>query len=115
MGIKFRGFSEELKCFVYGFYQEVEVEGICYSYIFWQGHTTHVRADSVAQFTGIYDKNDKELYLNDIYTMGDKNIKYKVVWHDSGFIGKQIGNSSYAGLEHWKDIIEIIDNNGGCH
>jgi hypothetical protein len=61
MGIKFRGFSEELKCFVYGFYQEVEVEGVGYSYIFWQGHTTPVRADSVAQFTGIYDKNDKEL------------------------------------------------------
>ena len=71
MGIKFRGFSEELKCFVYGFYQEVEVEGICYSYIFWQGHTTHVRADSVAQFTGQYDKKLKEIYEGDILELNN--------------------------------------------
>ena len=63
--IKFRGFSEELKCFVYGFYQEVEAEGIGYSYIFWQGHATPVRADSVSQFTGLYDKNLKEIYQKD--------------------------------------------------
>ena len=25
-------------------------------------------------------------------------------------IGNQIGNSSYAGLEHWKDCISIIGN-----
>ena len=64
--IKFRGFSEELKCFVYGFYHEVEAEGVGYSYIFFQGHTTLVRADSVAQFTGQYDKKLKEIYEDDI-------------------------------------------------
>ena len=64
--IKFRGFSEELKCFVYGFYHEVEAEGVGYSYIFFQGHTTPVRADSVAQFTGQYDKKLKEIYEDDI-------------------------------------------------
>jgi len=64
--IKFRGFSEELKCFVYGFYQEVEAEGVGYSYIFWQGHTTYVRADSVSQFTGQYDLNLQEIYKSDI-------------------------------------------------
>lgn len=63
--IKFKGFSEELKSFVYGFYQEVDVEGVGYSYIFWQGHTTLVSADSVAQFTGLYDKNLKEIYQKD--------------------------------------------------
>ena len=76
--IKFRGYSEELKHFVYGFFQEVEVEGIGYSYIFWQGNTTPVRADSVAQFTGIHDKNGKEIYEGDIVTDGVG--KYKIVY-----------------------------------
>jgi uncharacterized phage protein (TIGR01671 family) len=64
--IKFRGFSEELKQFVYGFYHEVEAEGVGYSYIFWQGNTTPVRADSIGQFTGQYDKNLKEIFEDDI-------------------------------------------------
>ena len=74
--IKFRGFSEELKGFVYGFYHEVESEGIGYSYIFWQGHSTHVRADSVSQFTGLYDKNLKEIYQKDaIKTKWSKHLE----------------------------------------
>lgn len=64
--IKFRGFSEELKQFVYGFYHEVEAEGVGYSYIFWQGNTMPVRADSIGQFTGQYDKNLKEIFEDDI-------------------------------------------------
>lgn len=106
--IKFRGYSEELKHFVYGFFQEVEVEGIGYSYIFWQGNATSVRADSVVQFTGVYDKNNNEIYEGDVYHQGDENIEYVVVWHDSGFIGKQKGSSSYSGLEHWKDRIVLV-------
>ena len=40
--IKFRGFSKELNSWVYGFLQEVDVEGVGYFYIFWQGNTTFV-------------------------------------------------------------------------
>jgi hypothetical protein len=26
---------------------------------------------------------------------------HKIVWHDTGFVGKQICSSSFIGLEHW--------------
>ncbi len=64
--IKFRGFSEKLNCYIYGFYHEVEAEGIGYSYIFYQGNVLPVRADTVSQFTGFYDFDNKEIYEDDI-------------------------------------------------
>jgi hypothetical protein len=62
------------------------------------------------QFTGLHDKNGKEIYESDIFHMGDQNITYTVVWHDTGFKGKQNGSSSFAGLEHWQERIEVISN-----
>ena len=113
MEIKFRGFSEELKCFVYGFYQEVEAEGVGYSYIFWQGHTTPVRADSVAQFTGVYDKNDVEIYDKDqLKIKGFKETwKTKVRFENGGFcidVEEQDYNVTLIGFLDDEAIIEII-------
>ncbi|MFF5993690.1 YopX family protein [Lysinibacillus sp. KU-BSD001] len=59
---------------------------------------------------GIKDKNGKEIREGDVYHQGAKNILYVVVERDSKYIGKQLGSSSYAGIEHFQKDIEVIGN-----
>ena len=68
------------------------------------------RMQDLMQYTGLKDKNGKEIYEGDIYHVGDKNIRYLVVWFDSGFEGKQLRSTSYAGLKSWAKDIEILGN-----
>lgn len=95
------------KLWVYG--------GIDYSKECFYIHTVNnicfeVVPETVGQSTGLFDKNGKRIFEGDIYHQGDKNITYTVVWHDTGFIGKQNGTSSYAGLLYWINRIEVIGN-----
>lgn len=69
-----------------------------------------VKQESVGQFTGSHDKNGVEIYEGHVYHQGDPRITYTVVWHDSGLMGKQNGSSSYAGLSHWQDRIEVLND-----
>lgn len=115
--IKFRG---KCKCinskygdedmFLKWIYGDLQHIGNKYFIYHDDGSWYEVDKDTVGQFTGVNDKNGKEIYEGDIYNMGDKNIMYLVVWNDTGFTGKQIGSRSYAGLSHWKEKIEIIGN-----
>ena len=76
---KFRGYWESGKTWVYGFYQEVETEGKKYPYIFWQGFTTPVNHESVGEFTGLKDKNGKEIFEGDLVAEID-NIEELQKW-----------------------------------
>ena len=69
-----------------------------------------IDGDTIGQYTGLLDKNGVEIYEGDIYTQGDKNIKYVVVFKSAKFAGKQVGNESLAGLSYWQDRIEVIGN-----
>ena len=62
------------------------------------------------QYTGLKDKTGKEIFEGDIINIGDKNIKYIIIWENCSFKGKQIGSSSYIGLDYWQDKIEIVGN-----
>ena len=66
---------------------------------------------SVGQFTGLLDKNGKEIFEGDVFHLGDPRITYVVFWIDCGLKAKQIGSyGSFCGVTYWADNLTIVGN-----
>ena len=105
--LEFRGKRLDNKEWVIGSLL-VDTEGHCYIVNDMKTFRTvdEVDPETVGEFTGVGN-----IYEGDIFNLGDKNIRYVVVWHDSGFMGKSVGaHGSFVGLEHWKARIDLIGN-----
>jgi len=83
----------------------VDEFGNCYAV-----YVRNVKDVILMQYTGLKDNNETEIYEGDIIANQDRNDEtwhvshHKVVWHDTGFMGKQIYSSgSYIGLQYWTE------------
>jgi len=124
--IKFRGKSFKTGKMVYGF---LIIEESTKCFIHWTENdemkAENVIPETVGQYTGLPDKNGKDIYEGDIVDGGkgeifycDKSAMFKVRWHDKIYKNVRCCNPSYNNGEKlfmnaaiaWEVIGNIYEN-----
>lgn len=114
--IKFKGWDEENKKWRYGHFFE-SLEGIRRVYNIVENRDTryYCSAISISQFTGLKDKNEKEIYEGDITYHHNHKVYCEIVWSNkwSCFHGKPLDKedvNSYFYQSLDSSHIEIVGN-----
>lgn len=119
--IKFRGKMLDSDDFVYGYYIHSELSNEPFEHKIYCADVNRlvdVKEETIGQFTGLHDKNGKEIYEGDILEI--KGFSYK--GYCTGVIKKNVvvefkdyhwscGHKSLLNLSTWQEVtLEVIGN-----
>lgn len=111
--IKFRGLRVDGEGWLFGDLSHVNEQIlICPKWEYpnqWDDIDMNVFPESVGQFTGVYDSDNKEIFEHDIVTFGTSGHKYKVVYKGDGFIAISDDGDKYGPYTHRLNPINLYN------